>query len=639
MAGIHCNCIFTIPVALPCLLLTVSIFILYSAGTRSNLYEKRFLKNAADLFLLSTIFTLGAFIARPVSPLPFDPNAVYQLKLRCEELLPRNNYLLSTHDTRLFLSRFDTDTCFRPGDLLLMQARVLVLADNSNPGEFNHNQYLKQKNTNYKIIPCSPIKIIGHERNIRSAFEELRQLLLQKSEILFPDTLVRPLINALCLGYKNDLDKNIQNNFIQTGTIHLLAVSGLHTGAIYLLLAYLLSLTGLPRHKTDWLAIPLLWGYACLTGLSPSVIRAATILTFIAWGKTLERDYAPVNAIAASAFFTLLIQPHLIGSVSFLMSYSAYLGIVLFYPYLNRLPHKLPTIPAKLWSLCSLSLSAQLLTLPISAYYFHTINLSGLLINLFAIPLATVILYGSVILFLLPVFIGVYMSGIILWISHFLLYILNLMKSVSFNLSGLYPTIEHILLLYLNFLLFGCLLLYKNKLTFRLLIAGLCFLLAFCCFYNDQLISRQELIVFNRYRETMILLNYRGYYSFIYNTSPDSTKSLPYIFQNKLRPLPPHTGLVNTKLLTTNRNLDVSGTVIRIADKHTPALSACRILIVTGNPLPEKLFEKASVYPERLIADASNSYHNLMQWEKFCKEHNIIFQSTMKTGYVSIPLK
>ncbi len=592
-----------------------------------------------DLFLLSTVFTLGMFLARPTPPLPFDPSAIYQVELRCKEQLPPNNYLLSTHNTNLFLSRFDTDTAFRQGDLLSLQARIVPLPDNSNPGEFSYNQYLRQKQTHYKVIPCSPIKIIGHERHIRSTFEDLRHRLLQKSEILFPDTVIRSLVNALCLGYKNDLDKSIRDNFTQTGTIHLLAVSGLHTGAIYLLLTYLLSLTGLPHRITNLFTIPLLWGYACLTGLSPSVIRAATILTFIALGKTGERDYTPLNAIAASAFFTLLIQPHLIGSVSFLMSYSAYTGIILFYPYFNRLPGKLPLVPAKIWSLCSLSLSAQLLTLPVSAYYFHSVNLSGILINLLAIPLATVILYGAVILFLLPAIIGIHLSVVVSYAGWFLLYILNLLKPISLNLPGLYPTLWHLFLFYLNLLLVNCLLVYKNKLIFGFSVAGLCLLLAFCCFYNHKLASRQELIVFNRYRETTILLNYRGYYSLLRNTSPDSLKPLPYVLQNKLKPLPPHSGLIARHITSGRDHLDAPGMTVCIADKQTATLPSCRILIVTCNASPEKLFENTSVYPERLIADASNSYSNLLRWEKFCKEHNIIFENTTQTGYASIALK
>lgn len=638
MAGILCNRPVAVPAALPCLLFTFSISVLYLSGTENHLYKKRFLKKCVDWFLLATVFTLGSLLARSPSASPFDPQAVYQLKLRCEERLS-GNYLLTTDNINLFLSRYDTDTLFHPGDLLYMQARIVPLSENSNPGEFSYYRYLKQKNTNYKIIPYTRIEIIGHEHSIRSIFEDFRQKLLRKSEILFPDTSVRSVVNALCLGYKSDLDKNIRDNFIQTGTIHLLAVSGLHTGAIYLLLTFILTSTGLARRKTDLFTIPLLWGYACLTGLSPSVIRAATILTFIALGKTWERDYIPVNAIAASAFFTLLVQPHLIGSVSFLMSYSAYTGIVLFYPYLNRLPGKLSAIPSKLWSLCCLSFSAQLLTLPINAYYFHSLNLSGIFINLLAIPLATVMLYGSIILLLLPVFIGIFLSPVVGWMGHFLLYALNLLRPIGWNITGLYPTLWHILLIYLNYLLIAALLFYKNKLTFRFSLAGLSLLLIFCCIYNSSLASRKELIVFNRYRETTILLNYRGFYSYIYNTAPDSIKSRPYLFQNKLKSLPPHSGLLHDRLVSTPNRLKVSGTTICIAGKHTTTIPSCQILIVTGNNLPEKLFKEQSVYPERIIADFSNSYHNLSQWEKFCKEKGIIFENTAKTGYASIALK
>lgn len=573
------------------------------------------------------------------TPLLLNTSAIYEVKFRCEEEIPSHNYILEIQGERIFLSQYDTDTLFRPGDSLLVRGRIIPIPGNANPGEFSFNQYLKQKGIHYKIIPSTPIQITGNSSSVRSVFWDLRQSLLQKTATLFPDTTTRTLVNALCLGYKNDLDKDTQELFIRTGTIHLLAVSGLHTGAVYLILTYFLSLLGISSRKTDFITLPILWAYACLTGLSPSVIRAATILSFIAAGKILDRDYTPLNAIAASAFFTLLTQPHLVYSVSFLMSYSAYTGIVTIYPYLNRLPGKLSPIPAKLWALCCISLAAQLPTLPLSAYYFHSVNINGFLINLIAIPVATMILYVSLILLILPLFISVHLTFIVTFLSKTLLTLLHLFRPFSFNIESLYPTAAHLFLLYFNLILIFNYLLKRNKNRLRTSITGLCIFLLFCCAYNLFLSSRKEIIVLNRYQKTAILLNYNGYYSFLKNTLSDTLHPVPYLLKYKLKPLPRYSGLLDTTLLYTENTLRTRNLTISIADENTSAFSGKGILIITRNVTPDKIFTHTSAYPSRLIADASNSWITLKKWEKFCKEQNIIFQNTMESGSISIPLK
>lgn len=642
IAGILCNSLLCIPVSLFYLFFFIVLFILFSIHFFSipDKYFRweRHLKNSSDVFLICAIFTLGSFIAQHEPP-PTLSSGIHPIHSYCEEELTHNNHIVSYRNTRLFLSGFDAGTQLRPGDSLFFYARILPLPENSNPGAFSYNQYLKQKNTHYKIIPCSEIKITGHPRNFLSTFQDLRATLMYKTARLFPDTTVCALINALCLGYKNDLDKNIQNLFIQTGTIHLLAVSGLHTGAVYLLLVYLFHLTGLSRRKIDLFVIPLLWCYACLTGLSPSVVRAATILTFIAGGKMFDRDYTPLNSIAASAFLTLIIQPHLINSVSFLMSYSAYTGIIVIYPFLNRLPGKLPAFPAKIWALCSVSIAAQVFTLPIVAFYFHTVNVNSILVNLVAIPLATVILYASIILLLIPVFIGVKIAFTVTLLSKLLYGILELFEPVSLNITGFYPTTIHLLLLYFNLIFIIIFLYQRNKTVFRISVAGLCTFLIFSCAYNIYLSSRKEIIVFNHYQHSMIVLNYHGYYSILQNTLPDSGKIVPYIQKNNLKPLPPHSGLLNSQIQSGKQSVKSEKQIIYITGANPYMFPGTDILIVTGNTPPEKIFKLPSSYPSTIITDGSNTYSNIKKWEKFCVEKKILFQNTMDIGGISIPLK
>ena len=210
-----------------------------------------------------------------------------------------------------------------PGDSLHFNARILPFRQNANPGEFSYARYLKQKNVFFHLLPVSPIRQNGHSDDLYTVFDHLRKKWLSKTHRLFSDSTCCQLVNALCLGYKNDLDSEVQNLFISTGTVHLLSVSGLHTGAIYLFILFIFKSIGFPSRKITFVVLPILWCYVCLTGLSPSVVRAATILSFIHIGQYFNRSYTPLNSVAAAAILTLSFHPSNLYSLSFLLSYSA----------------------------------------------------------------------------------------------------------------------------------------------------------------------------------------------------------------------------------------------------------------------------------------------------------------------------
>ena len=140
-----------------------------------------------------------------------------------------------------------------PGDSLHFNARILPFRQNANPGEFSYARYLKQKNVFFHLLPVSPIRQNGHSDDLYTVFDHLRKKWLSKTHRLFSDSTCCQLVNALCLGYKNDLDSEVQNLFISTGTVHLLSVSGLHTGAIYLFILFIFKSIGfLPVKLLLW---------------------------------------------------------------------------------------------------------------------------------------------------------------------------------------------------------------------------------------------------------------------------------------------------------------------------------------------------------------------------------------------------
>lgn len=596
-------------------------------------------KSLSDISLLTAIFICGITLTQREIINP-DPTNTYHIRARCEEKLNHNNYILSGNGWKFYLSNFQLDTTYNIGDSLAFAGKIYLLKENSNIGEFSYNRYLKQKGVHFKIIPVTKIRKTGCSQNLISFFEELRRKLMTKTDKLFSDSTHTALVNALCLGYQNDLDNETQQLFRSTGTIHLLSVSGLHTGAIYLLILFFFKRFSISNKKTELLILPILWGYACLTGLSPSVVRAATILSFITFGKAFGKDYTPVNAIAASAFFTLIVRPLVLYSISFQLSYAAYLGIITLFPFLNRLPGKLPSVPAKLYASLCITLTAQLPTLPICAYYFHTINLNSFLANIIAVPLATILLYASTLLMLIPCIIGEKMAFFADYICNILFYTLKLFDSISINLYELYPSAGQVTGLYLCLLAICLFLLKRTRWLLYGSILSVTSLLIYSCLFNFYLTTRSEIVIFNIYKQTCILLNHNGYYTLLKNNTTNLQKINPYILKNKLRPLPPHTGLLSEFILLHDNKLQYKKQNIGIVDHNHLVIDHPAILIVTENIPPRKIFHTTSSdYPDKIILDGSNSHFLTDEWEKFCREKDVVFFKTTDIGSIALTLK
>ena len=209
-------------------------------------------------------------------------------------------------------------------------------------------------------------------------------------------------VGALTLGYKEDLDKDLRRRFQASGAAHVLAVSGLHTGIIYGLLVGLLTLGGRrkPLYEEKWkrrmlsaVIIVAMWGYAWLTGMTPSVVRAVLMVTVFEIGRMAYRQAFSLNTVAAAALLILLVRPTDLWSVSFQLSFAATAAIVILVKSMSStFPYKegfWKSVLSYVLGLIVVSVAAQLGTLPITTYYFGQISNYFLLTNLIVLPLAT----------------------------------------------------------------------------------------------------------------------------------------------------------------------------------------------------------------------------------------------------------
>lgn len=291
----------------------------------------------------------------------------------------------------------------QPGDVIAVHLRLL-LPQNYTP-DFDYVSYLRSQ----QIAAISFIKeneqieVLGTKMTMQDRAQRLQHLLVDRLRTSGLHEDVLGVISALTLGERKLIDPDIKENFAQAGAMHILAVSGLHVGIIYIMLSFLLALI-LGRHKylitQNLMIICFIWTYAFLTGLSPSVWRAALMFSCFALGKICSSKNFTLNAMGSASLVLLLYNPYLLFSVSFQLSFTALLGIIIFHPYLVQLITVKNTLIRYLWQLITVSLAAQMTVLPLSLHYFGLFPSYFLITNLWAISLATTIIY-SVLLCLL----------------------------------------------------------------------------------------------------------------------------------------------------------------------------------------------------------------------------------------------
>ena len=289
----------------------------------------------------------------------------------------------------------------KPGSIISLVASPVEITDFDLSDSFDYRSYMNRRGYHYCIFCYDSITFIDEKPGIKHIGLRLRQQLFNRLENNLSDAEALAVVSAMALGYRGLLDDQTKDEFRGSGIIHIMAVSGLHVGIISMIIISILKITplrsGLARLMISLL---LIWTYALLTGLSPSVTRASVMFSFLNTGYLMNRPVKPLNSVMASAFILLVVNPNMIYDPSFLLSYSAVIVIVTNYRNMLAKIKFRGRLMSSLWKILAISILAQAGTIPFVAYFFGEIPVLSVLSNLFAIPLATIILFCGFILIL-----------------------------------------------------------------------------------------------------------------------------------------------------------------------------------------------------------------------------------------------
>lgn len=541
----------------------------------------------------------------------------------------------------LNIQKDSTRNILNIGDLYFAKISFQSINKALNPHSFDYQKYMARQAIYYQIVidPSEILPLKLSHNNLQTYMlhwrekvqNSLHQLNFQKDEWA--------VFNALILGQKNEISSSLRADYAAAGAVHLLAVSGLHVGILFLLFSYLF--VPLNRLKNGHiikqiLIILLLWLFALFTGLSGSVVRAVSMFSFIALGQIIRPGRgSTLYALITSFFVLLIIQPLYLFQVGFQLSYLAVLGIILFYPIIFKIiPQVKYRLIEKIWQFFSLSTAATLGTFPLSIFYFHQFPLLFFITNIIIVPFLGVIMGTGLLLVIWQVSFGA-PDWFVTAYNYILMGMNTLIKWVgrqeNFLLRELWLSPVSVAIIYVTLLLAYFWLKEKKKSWLYASLGGIILLQSNFLAEKYQREKSSELVIFHQSRETMIGLQDAKHFSIFHtldNLKLSENKSLKnYKTGTQIKQFKLHDSIPNIfKAFDKNILLIDSLGVYKKPDFKID------VLLLRQSPKINLDRMLQELDPDLIIADGSNYKSYVKRWQESCVKYRKPFHYTGQSG-------
>ncbi len=517
-------------------------------------------------------------------------------------------------------------------------SKIILNSIPKNPSQFDYGKYLEKQKVYAQIYTDSTnVRQLSTQKTLNYYTYKIRNRILENFRKSGFSEEELTILHALILGQQQDISPEILQAYQYAGAVHILSVSGLHVAYIYLFLNFILKF--IPNHKRGKLIklsilLLSLWFFALLAGMSPAIVRAVTMFSFVSLGVFLNRNTNIIYTLLVSMLFILLCNPSFLFDVGFQLSYLALFFIVWTKPMMDQLYNPTNKVKKYIWDIVTVSLSAQIGVLPLSLYYFNQFPTLFILTNLLVLlPLSVFMIYG-VVLSIMAFFevVNLYLSKVMeygIWyinqvsfqIAKFESFVF---KEVSFNgymLLGWYAII------------FSFFIWIKNR-KFSNIMAFVFSILVLQSVYiynKFEVINSDEFIVFNK-NKTTLLSDRKSNEMMIYTN--DSVIEKDFLIRSYK--IGSFSKIIKTDSL---QHLYFSNgkKILLINDfsSYSQGLSPDIVVLVGSPKLNLDRFLK-NHYPEIIVADASNYKSYIELWKQTCQKHNITFHSTYEKGFYRV---
>lgn len=440
------------------------------------------------------------------------------------------------------------------GDKIVISAFLNEPSRANNPHAFDYSRYLSIKNIylqsyvhsdNWaKIAQRTGFPIIHLATDIRQKFLKI----FADSDM---DIQQYGIIAAILLGYDDELDPDLSRSYSASGVSHILCVSGMHVGIIFMIFSFLFQFfdkTKTQRIIRTFVLLMIIWLYACITGLAPSVMRAATMFSFVAIAGIINRHTNSYNSLMASMIFLLCINPLIILELGFQFSYLAVFGIVWLQKTIHSLYHPKTKVGNHVWDIITVSLVAQLFTAPLAILYFHQFPNYFLLANIIVITLTPLIVsFGiAVLVFSFWGFAYKYLSLGLMYLIKFMNWSILSIEKLPYSLTeNIYFSPLEVILIYLFIISLACAFKYKNKQHLFQAI-GLVIVIIVLDISIQLQVNKQKEITFYSLRSGFVIEQTHGRNSILYTDSAGFTDKQTYDFNIKSSHIAHRINQINT---------------------------------------------------------------------------------------------
>ncbi len=294
------------------------------------------------------------------------------------------------------------------GDVFTARVRLNLPNEASNKGGFDYSLYLKTNNIFFNgYIDGGSLNIIGRKQE--NLYDKIRGLGFRCGDLI--DRTLTPktacILKGILLGDKTDIDDELQDAFARSGLSHIVAVSGTHISALLVIFFGIFQLFGISRRRAGVFAILFLLFFICMIGAPASAVRAGVMASLAIFAEFIYRKSDTFITLSAAAMVILCVQPFAAFDPSFLLSFGAVLGILLFQPKIEKTvfgwlnakgklrkdnSHRMGSLFRKVLRMLITAVSAQLLIVPIILFLFQEFTFWGLLTNLLVLPLLPFVL-------------------------------------------------------------------------------------------------------------------------------------------------------------------------------------------------------------------------------------------------------
>ena len=590
----------------------------------------------------------GIYRVELISP-PIEKTKSYLCKVKVLQFF-NSTWKPANGQANLFFQKDKLASKLLFGDRLLIEAEFNPPEKNLNPDGFNYADYLRRQGvgaTCYIMSGSWQMADRNSGFSIRRESDKWRNYLLniyRKFNIKGDEFAV---LAALTLGYTDDLQPDLRASYSATGAMHILSVSGMHVGVVYIVMAFLLSFLNKSQRqkifKTLFIML-FLWAYAFLSGLSAAVIRATLMFTFVAVATCFERKSQIYNTIFTSMLAMLLYNPNFLYDVGFQLSYSAVLSIIFFQPIVNKLYNPTNKFTKFTWEMFSVSIAAQLGTTPFTLYYFQQFPNYFLITNFIAIPLSSLVIYlamGLLMVSFIP-YISVCVGFLLKWslwlLNNFIVWIQNLPFSVSHISLDIKQTM---VLLLAIFCLSGF---YFNK-KFSTLFVGLVSLLIACLFNLQtiyQTLNTKRIIVYAGQKNTHVNFINRNN-NLVFSTDSTEIERIAKAFWQNQKLKNPHY-IKKTNWFSDgfayyegSRIMILTQDILNKKTTNTPLKID---YLIIGNRLKPKIDQILEcVHPRKIIVDKSISNWYTKNIKQMCITRQIEFYSVAEQGAYVLNIK